>query len=823
MAAPEFSTVLVPASLATTQALYGATAVVGRIGFGAKSAEDGQKEETMTGTWPDAIRIFGSADVWNAILRVPRMAQSILELQKNAVLRMLNLGDGGDQSLSTASTWKVLVYDKFCQDMVRMERMERHLFVMSPPCRSFIVLHEQEVVSLLLKVGGLRNHGVTLHLNINSERAELLSVACALASARRPAVRGTDLEQAQVQWIKGHVNYRSVSGVDVQLARIYMRGDNAWSDQPCLLEAYFRHVKMLVAQCPECWSLIYTADDSARAERLEKIRRHLVIEAARGRQVPQDSDERHPWSCVFMELTKDTAYWVEGKKRRRQDRDELQKFRNNVTKGSEGKQEQRQRERRREAFPGLRHLGVYFVEPTEQNIQKIVEDLSKNLYESCYVNFASAVPRPLLEDLANNAFQTGGAQKVAGVFDRYISFVSLSPTLFSLNLPAAYMTLHSTQLEERVMRQYIERIVDGLLSIVATMRVLPVIRCPPGEAAQMIAERLEERIRELLNRSGGVAAELFAAARTGAEVPGGSRSSVQWVHHSAACGPLLIILDRDIDLVTMLSHTWTYQAMVHDVLGMRLNKMQVPVESDDASAPPKARSYDVDDQDSFWTAHAGDQFPEDGAQALAPGLAAAINALPEMTEKKRSIDMHTNIAHALVAEVKARELDRYYELEDQLPSQQSWQSRQSIQLAKGREQLLNASQKGTLADKLRAIMVLAQGSATTPRGLESRSVTAVTSVTDGFVLTKPSISQQQLQGLVDAYENTGGDAAGVRYLQYLQSIRNMAMPSTTSTVTTGGATGTLAGAFGGLADRFMATDLVLHLLLAGSCTAGAVL
>ncbi|CAK9084231.1 Protein sly1 [Durusdinium trenchii] len=507
------------------------------------------------------------------------MAQSILELQKNAVLRMLNLGDAGDQALTTASTWKVLVYDKFCQ----------------------------EVVSLLLKVGGLRNHGVTLHLNINSERLPVADV---------PA--------------------------------------------------------------------------------------------------------------------------------------------------------------------------VYFVEPTEQNISRIVEDLSKNLYESCYVNFASAVPRPLLEDLAKNAFETGGAQKVAGVFDRYISFVSLSPSLFSLNLPAAYMTLHSTQLEERVMRQYIERIVDGLLSIVATMRVLPVIRCPPGDAAEMIAVRLEERIRELLNRSGGVASELFAAGgRAGAEVPG------------AASRPLLIILDRDIDLVTMLSHTWTYQAMVHDVLGMRLNKMQVPVESDDASAPPKARSYDVDDQDSFWTAHAGDQFPEvlnavpkaieefekkraemsssgeDGSQALAPGLAAAINALPEMTEKKRSIDMHTNIAHALVAEVKARELDRYYELEDQLPSQSLGTSISQL------EQLLNGSQKGTLADKLRAIIVL--------------------------VLTKPSISQQQLQGLVEAFESTGGDASAVRYLQYLKTIRTMAMPSTTSTVTTVGTSGTLAGAFGGLADRFMAT------------------
>ncbi|CAE7938575.1 SCFD1, partial [Symbiodinium sp. KB8] len=166
----------------------------------------------------------------------------------------------------------------------------------------------------------------------------------------------------------------------------------------------------------------------------------------------------------------------------------------------------------------------------------------------------------------------------------------------------------------------------------------------------------------------------------------------------------------------------------------------VPVESEDASAPPKARSYDVDEADAFWTAHAGDQFPEvlnavpkaiedfekrrtemagSGQQedALAPGLAAAINALPEMTEKKRSIDMHTNIAHALVAEVKARELDRYYEFEDQLASQSLGTSVKEL------EQLLGSSQKGTLADKLRAIMVL--------------------------VLTKPTVTQQQLQSVVE--------------------------------------------------------------------------
>ena len=41
---------------------------------------------------------------------------------------------------------------------------------------------------------------------------------------------------------------------------------------------------------------------------------------------------------------------------------------------------------------------------------------------------------------------------------------------------------------------------------------------------------IQERIRELLNRSGGVAAELFAAARAGAEVPGSASRSLAGFH-----------------------------------------------------------------------------------------------------------------------------------------------------------------------------------------------------------------------------------------------------------------------------------------------------
>ena len=77
------------------------------------------------------------------------------------------------------------------------------------------------------------------------------------------------------------------------------------------LENYVRFVEKLAIQWPQCWGLIYQADDAARAERLERHRRRLSGEAARGRQVPVDWDPLRPWSCLFNELTRDAAYWAE--------------------------------------------------------------------------------------------------------------------------------------------------------------------------------------------------------------------------------------------------------------------------------------------------------------------------------------------------------------------------------------------------------------------------------------------------------------------------------------------------------------------------------
>ena len=77
------------------------------------------------------------------------------------------------------------------------------------------------------------------------------------------------------------------------------------------LEAYYRHIERLVLQWPSCWGLIYTAEDTARAEKLEKWRRHWTIEQSRGRTVPADWNPDDPWSCAFNSLIGDDKFWSE--------------------------------------------------------------------------------------------------------------------------------------------------------------------------------------------------------------------------------------------------------------------------------------------------------------------------------------------------------------------------------------------------------------------------------------------------------------------------------------------------------------------------------
>lgn len=76
-----------------------------------------------------------------------------------------------------------------------------------------------------------------------------------------------------------------------------------------------------------------------------------------------------------------------------------------------------------------------------------------------------------------------------------------------------------------------------------------------------------------------------------------------------------------MDMATPLHHTWTYQALLHDVLDLNLNRVVVnePEPNDNRSPDshrshgpaykPKTKSCDLNPTDKFWVSHRGSPFP----------------------------------------------------------------------------------------------------------------------------------------------------------------------------------------------------------------------
>uniref|UniRef100_A0A0N4ZMQ5 Sec1 family domain-containing protein 1 n=1 Tax=Parastrongyloides trichosuri TaxID=131310 RepID=A0A0N4ZMQ5_PARTI len=345
---------------------------------------------------------------------------------------------------------------------------------------------------------------------------------------------------------------------------------------------------------------------------------------------------------------------------------------------------------KREPLPDV--PAVYFISPTEENISLLCDDLKSAMYDSFYINMIYPMSRIQLENLATAAVHGGTMQQVQKLTDQYLNFIALEDDFFILkrfkeNSSISYHAMNDPTISVQQMDALIDEIAKSLFSICVTMGIVPIIRCGKDNAAEQVAIKLDQKIRDSLRdaRNNLFTQDSFK--------PGQMKFQ----------RPVLVIADRGLDLATMLHHTWTYQALIHDVLDFDLNRIVM------VDKTGKKKDYEMCSiGDNLWKNHRGSAFPlvaeaiqedleayrknedeikrlknvmgmenienEDAALLLGSTtskLQSAVESLPELLEKKRLIDLHTNVATTVLDIIKERKLDTLFEYEEKILNRQA--------------------------------------------------------------------------------------------------------------------------------------------------------
>ncbi|XP_018326803.1 protein sly1 homolog [Agrilus planipennis] len=409
---------------------------------------------------------------------------------------------------------------------------------------------------------------------------------------------------------------------------------------------------------------------------------------------------------------------------------------------------------------------VYFCIPSDENLGRISQDFHRGIYDAYHLNFISPISRQKLEDLAASALQANCVGNIQKVYDQYINFISLEDDLFILKHQnsdsLSYYAINRGDIKDTEMDEIMNNIVDSLFSVFVTMGTVPIIRSPKGNAADMVAKKLDKKLRD----------NLFDA-----------RNNL--FHSDAQTGcfnfqrPILIILDRNVDMATPLHHTWTYQALAHDVLDLTLNRVVIEEKTSAGGTRAKTRPYELDGKDKFWMNYKGSPFPmvaeaiqeeleqykssEDEVKKLKTSMGidnesdlaismvsdntaritSAVNSLPQLLEKKRLIDMHTTVATEILNFIKKRKLDTFFEFEEKILSK--------VNVDKGLLEILNDPNVGTTEDKLRLFLI--------------------------YYIYTPHVSETDLKKYEAALMEAGCDLSSIAYIKRWRSYTKMSSAS----------------------------------------------
>lgn len=230
----------------------------------------------------------------------------------------------------------------------------------------------------------------------------------------------------------------------------------------------------------------------------------------------------------------------------------------------------------------MSHLkAVYFLRPTSENIQHMRRQLAKPRFGEYHLFFSNILKDTQLHMLADSDEH----EVVQQLQEFYADFVALDPYHFTLNMAANHMYMLPAVVDPSGLQQFCDRVVDGISAVFLALKRRPIIRY---SRTSDIAKRIAHEASKLMYQQ---ESGLFDFRRT--EV-----------------SPLLLIIDRRDDPVTPLLNQWTYQAMVHELIGIQDNKVNLK----NVAKLPKDQQEVVlsSEQDAFFKANMYENFGDIG-------------------------------------------------------------------------------------------------------------------------------------------------------------------------------------------------------------------
>ncbi|KAI2642776.1 GIDA-domain-containing protein [Xylaria nigripes] len=193
----------------------------------------------------------------------------------------------------------------------------------------------------------------------------------------------------------------------------------------------------------------------------------------------------------------------------------------------------------------MRHLRcLCFVRPSPDSIQFLIDELRDPKYGEYYLYFSNVAKKSSLERLA----EADDHEVVKSVQEHFADFIVVNPDLFSLNMSPPQQRIWSGA-PDMWNSDSLQRATEGIIAALLALKKKPLIRYAKNS---LLAKKLASEVRYHISQE----EQLFDFRKV--DTP-----------------PILLILDRREDPATPLLNQWTYQAMVHQLLGIHNGRVDL--------------------------------------------------------------------------------------------------------------------------------------------------------------------------------------------------------------------------------------------------------